>query len=428
MKLNQRIFWISIVISVITLLVSVLLSFAVVKTEITEFINGILLNIFAGTIVLAITSLYEYAIEKRDLLENIMIQCVKMQTLFGKIKYFDDRRYVTFEQYSSYYKDKFKEEELILSYNDNKEKYDIEQKKKFEQIIDTYIEIADGDYNEFWKYYDELKFLFDFKDKEKHKLYYELFYYIYNDKIDKIREKAFHFKQYKEAKEGNYAVNKMFLVEIQKEIFYYEEQHYIDGNQMNFEISENEIDICSNEFDNMRKTCSLVGNKVTKHLSDIYDYIENIVYNKKERRDSKMKIKYINKKPEAKEYNRLTDSVGWGMRSEKIIKQALENTLYSLCAYDGGRLIGYGRIIGDKTIFLYIQDIMVIPEYQGKKIGTNIMVELLKKVEEYKKVNPNIRTYLGASKGKEDFYKKFGFVSRPNEELGAAMILKNDFK
>lgn len=137
-----------------------------------------------------------------------------------------------------------------------------------------------------------------------------------------------------------------------------------------------------------------------------------------------MKIKYINRKPEAKEYNRLTDSVGWGTRNEKIVQQALDNTLYSLCAYDGDRLIGYGRIIGDKTIFLYIQDVMVIPEYQGKKIGTNIMTELLKEVEEYKKVNPNIRTYLGASKGKEDFYKRFGFVSRPNEELGAGMILK----
>ena len=145
---------------------------------------------------------------------------------------------------------------------------------------------------------------------------------------------------------------------------------------------------------------------------------------RKEKTDFKMDIKYINRKPEAKEYNRLTDSVGWGIRSEKIIQQALEYTLYSLCAYDGDRLIGYGRIIGDKTIFLYIQDVMVIPEYQGKKIGTNIMIELLKKVEEYKKINPNIRTYLGASKGKEDFYKNFGFVSRPNEELGAGMILK----
>ena len=33
-----------------------------------------------------------------------------------------------------------------------------------------------------------------------------------------------------------------------------------------------------------------------------------------------MKIKYINRNPEAKEYNRLTDSVGWGIRDEKIIR------------------------------------------------------------------------------------------------------------
>lgn len=403
-----------------------MLSFFITKTEITEFINGILLNIFAGTIVLVITSLYEYTIQKRDLLENIMLQCLKIRALFGKIQYFDNREYVTFEQYCSYYKDKLNEKELKQLYDDDKQKYEIEQKKRFEKIIDTYIEIADGDYNEFWKYYDQLKFLFDFKDKEKHKLYYDLFYYIYDEKINKIREKAFHFKQYKEAEQGNYVVNKIFLTEVQKEIFYYEEQKYTDENQVNFGISKNEIDICSNGFDNMRQTYNLIGNKITKHMSDMYNYIENIAYNKKQRKDLKMKIKYINRKPEAREYNRLTDSVGWGIRDEKIIQQALENTLYSLCVYDGDRLIGYGRIIGDKTIFLYIQDIIVIPEYQGKKIGTGIITELLKKVEEYKKVNPNIRTYVGASKGKEDFYKKFGFVSRPNEELGAGMILKSE--
>lgn len=425
MKLSQRIFWISVIISIITLLASILLSFFITKTEITEFINGILLNIFAGTIVLVITSLYEYTIQKRDLLENIMLQCLKIRALFGKIKYFDNREYVTFEQYYSYYKDKLNTKELKQLYNDDKQKYEIEQKKKFEQIIDTYIEIADSDYNEFWKYYDQLKFLLDFKDKKRHKLYYDLFYYIYDEKINKIREKAFHFKKYKEAKGGNYVVNKLFLTEVQKEIFYYEEQKYTDENHVNFGISKNEIDICSNGFDSMRQTSSLVGNKVTKHMSDMYNYIENIAYNNKQRKDLKMKVKYISRKPEVKEYNRLTDSVGWGIRDEEIIQQALENTLYSLCVYDGDRLIGYGRIIGDKTIFLYIQDIMVIPEYQGKKIGTGIMTELLKKVEEYKKVNPNIRTYLGASKGKEDFYKKFGFVSRPNEELGAEMILKS---
>ena len=134
-------------------------------------------------------------------------------------------------------------------------------------------------------------------------------------------------------------------------------------------------------------------------------------------------IRSIEHVPSAKEFNYLTDSVGWGTRKNLIIEEALKNTLYSLCVYDDDKLIGYGRIIGDKTIFLYIQDVMVIPEYQNKHIGNGIMKNLLKKINEYKKINPNIRTYLGASKGKESFYEKSGFITRPNEELGSGMIL-----
>lgn len=134
-------------------------------------------------------------------------------------------------------------------------------------------------------------------------------------------------------------------------------------------------------------------------------------------------IKYIEQTPSADEFNYLTNSVGWGIREKNIIEEALKNTLYSLCVYDNNKLIGYGRIIGDKTIFLYIQDIMVIPEYQSKHIGTGIMNNLLNQINQYKKINPDIRTYLGASRGKESFYEKFGFISRPNEELGSGMIL-----
>lgn len=134
-------------------------------------------------------------------------------------------------------------------------------------------------------------------------------------------------------------------------------------------------------------------------------------------------IKYIDRTPSAAEFNYLTNSVGWGIREDAIVEEALKNTLYSLCVYDDNKIVGYGRIIGDKTIFLYIQDIMVIPEYQNKHIGTGIMENLLTQINKYKKINPNIRTYLGASKGKESFYEKFGFISRPNEDLGSGMIL-----
>ncbi len=64
-----------------------------------------------------------------------------------------------------------------------------------------------------------------------------------------------------------------------------------------------------------------------------------------------MKINYIEKTPTPDDFNMLTESVGWGKRENDIVKEALINTLYSLCVYDENKLIGYGRIIGDKTIF-----------------------------------------------------------------------------
>lgn len=139
-----------------------------------------------------------------------------------------------------------------------------------------------------------------------------------------------------------------------------------------------------------------------------------------------MNIEYIQKKPSPKEYNNLIKSVGWGTWDEEIIEEALEHTLYSVCAYDGNKIVGMGRIIGDKTIFLYLHSIAVHPDYQGNKIGTSIIEQLLKKVEEYKKANPDIRTYLGADKGREGFYEKFGFVRRPNNKVGAGMILEDE--
>lgn len=139
-----------------------------------------------------------------------------------------------------------------------------------------------------------------------------------------------------------------------------------------------------------------------------------------------MQIKYINKAPTVDEFNQLTEAVGWGSRENVIVEEALKHTLYSTCAYDEDKLIGYGRIIGDKTIFLHIHDVMVRPEYQGMGIGTGIMNKILDKVNVYRGVNPGIRVCLGASKGKEGFYEKFGFVGRPNESLGAGMVWNSD--
>ena len=124
------------------------------------------------------------------------------------------------------------------------------------------------------------------------------------------------------------------------------------------------------------------------------------------------------------EFNLLYDSVGWGAYDKTISKRALDNTFYSVSVYDDDNIVGYGRLIGDTICFMYIQDVMVKPEFQNKKIGTLIINKLLEKINELKKENPNIRVYLGASKNKEEFYERFGFVKRIDENLGYGMILK----
>ena len=123
------------------------------------------------------------------------------------------------------------------------------------------------------------------------------------------------------------------------------------------------------------------------------------------------------------EFNYLYDAVGWGSYDEKVLEKALANTMYSVSVYDDDKIIGYGRIIGDGICFLYIHDVMAAPKYQNKKIGSQIMNKLLEKVNQIKIENPYVRVYLGASKGKEKFYERFGFITREDANLGSGMIL-----
>lgn len=136
-----------------------------------------------------------------------------------------------------------------------------------------------------------------------------------------------------------------------------------------------------------------------------------------------MKIQYLEKIPTVEEYNYLTEAVGWGTESDAVVENALKHTGYSVCAYRGDQIVGYARMIGDETLFLYIQDVMVAPEMQGHGIGKMLMRYVLDEVARVKEYSPNVRTYLGASKNREDFYRQFGFMTRRDADLGEGMVL-----
>lgn len=118
----------------------------------------------------------------------------------------------------------------------------------------------------------------------------------------------------------------------------------------------------------------------------------------------------------------LRESVGWKPLTEKQAEMALERSLLTITAYDEERPIGMGRLVGDGVVICYIQDLIVVPEYQGKGVGNIIIESLIDYVKEIQLPGTQIMLDLMCAKGREDFYKKYGFIARPTDKLGPGMI------
>ena len=123
------------------------------------------------------------------------------------------------------------------------------------------------------------------------------------------------------------------------------------------------------------------------------------------------------------EYMKLREAVGWGLFPLEEAEAGLSNS-YIWCLRDNeasGKPIGIGRVIWDHGYVMYIADIIVIPEYQGNGLGRVIMEQVMDFIHEQLKPGYKFMVSLCSAKGKDEFYKKFGFVSRPNDNFGPGM-------
>ena len=91
-----------------------------------------------------------------------------------------------------------------------------------------------------------------------------------------------------------------------------------------------------------------------------------------------------------------------------------------VAAYDGGRLVGSGRIVSDGVFHALVVDVIVLPEYQGQGIGTAIMRRLVEGARAR-----HIRDLqLFCATGKAAFYEKLGFQPRPRAADAPGMDLR----
>ncbi len=134
-----------------------------------------------------------------------------------------------------------------------------------------------------------------------------------------------------------------------------------------------------------------------------------------------MNIEYTNKITPA-EVNMLRRAVGWAEVSEEQLKKGIPNSQFIISAKDGNKTVAMARAVGDGGYFLLLVEVMVLPEYQGHGIGRHMLTEFMSFVKSYVKPGQTVSVNLMSAKGKEEFYKKFGFIERPDEKYGPGMF------
>ncbi len=130
-----------------------------------------------------------------------------------------------------------------------------------------------------------------------------------------------------------------------------------------------------------------------------------------------MEIEYRTQIPDREQFFALFNTTGWNneyQASPDELARMLVNSQFSLSAYDGEELVGFGRVVADGVLHAMIFDMIVHPTYQKQGIGRRILQELVAWCRA-----AHIRDIqLFCARGKRAFYEKNGFVARPDDAPG----------
>jgi ribosomal protein S18 acetylase RimI-like enzyme len=129
-----------------------------------------------------------------------------------------------------------------------------------------------------------------------------------------------------------------------------------------------------------------------------------------------MDIEIIYEIPTAQDYVNLRLRSGMGSKDLKRSQIALENSLFTASIYDGEKLVGFGRVVGDGGITYVVSDIMVDENYRRKGFAERI----LEAVDQYFERNTHEDSYicLIANRPADLLYNKHKFEYLSEDKCG----------
>jgi ribosomal protein S18 acetylase RimI-like enzyme len=129
-----------------------------------------------------------------------------------------------------------------------------------------------------------------------------------------------------------------------------------------------------------------------------------------------MNIEFVYEVPTAQDYVSLRLRSGMGEKDLERSHIALQNSLFTASIYDDEKLVGFGRVVGDKGITYAISDIMVDEAYRRRGFAEQIM----QAIDVYLEENTHEDSYiiLVANKPADLLYNKHKFTYLPENRCG----------
>lgn len=97
-------------------------------------------------------------------------------------------------------------------------------------------------------------------------------------------------------------------------------------------------------------------------------------------------------------------------RTLEEVKKSIENS-FCFGVYIQGKQVGFARLATDYTVFAYLMDVFILPEYRGKGYSK----ELMKSINEEPKLQ-SCKVFMLKTSDAHELYKQFGYTELKQPE------------
>jgi ribosomal protein S18 acetylase RimI-like enzyme len=130
---------------------------------------------------------------------------------------------------------------------------------------------------------------------------------------------------------------------------------------------------------------------------------------------------FLDRLPTPAEHRRLAEAVGWADAFDwDTVPTSLDGSLVGVIALDGDEAVGMGRLVGDGVKYFYVQDLAVLPAYQGAGIGAALLRRLLDHVARTAPSTAFVGVF--ATDGAVSLYQRHGFT--PGDMTGMFRLVE----